>query len=226
MTPPTGRLGPGGELMDLDTFHELYSKTDPVRRRRHRAVRLRPPRIPDIAELGARPLPGPTSSPEVAALLEGELSRCRSRESVAQLGVQLASNYAAAVALMLVHGGMIQALSSRGMADREPSLVFPSDAPSLFADAAHSGRAFRGAPSGDALATRILRVLRREYVREIAVLPIAVRARTIALLYADNGPEPLGDASSAALSSVCRRIGDAYERLILERKQALARRDG
>jgi hypothetical protein len=40
------------------------------------------------------------------------------------------------------------------------------------------------------------------------------------LLYADNGPEALGDASAAALHAVCARVAAAYERLIRERKRA------
>lgn len=225
MSPPSGDTRSGPELMDADTFYDLYSQLGEVRRRRSRTAQMRPPRIPDIAELGARPLPRPSSSPEIAALLEAELGTCRSPHSVAELGAQLAGNYAAAVALLQVHRGMIQASSSRGMADREPALLFPADTPSLFSDVATSGRPFRGSPSGDALAARILRVLRRDCVREIAVIPVTVRSHTLGLLYADNGPEPLGDAAFAALGAACTRIASAYERLILVRKQMAARRD-
>ena len=68
-------------------------------------------------------------------------------------------------------------------------------------------------------------MLRRDDVREIAVLPVTVRAHTLGLLYADNGPEPVGDAAFAALGAACTRIASAYERIILLRKRAAARRD-
>jgi hypothetical protein len=57
-------------------------------------------------------------------------------------------------------------------------------------------------------------------VQEIAVLPVALSGRVVNLLYADNGPEALGDASVAALTSICARVGAAYERLIRERKRS------
>lgn len=223
MSQHIAHLAPGEELIDEGTFCEMYSRFGPEPRRRRRSARVRPPRIPDIAELGGRPLPRLSSSPEAAALLEVEISRCRSREAVAALGVQLASHYAAAAALLLVHRGMIQVLSSRGMGEREPAVLFPADAASVFAQVAATGRPFRGAPGGRGpLDARILSVLGRSRAREIAVLPVSLRGRVLNLCYADNGPEPLGDASAAALSAVCLRIAQAYERLILARKFARA----
>jgi hypothetical protein len=212
-------LGPGEELIDVDTFSEIYSRLAPSPRRTRRKVRVRPPRIPDIAELGGRPLPRPSSSPEAAALLEFELAQCRTPEAVAALGVHLAGNYASAVALLLVHRGMIQGLRSRGMGAREPALLFPADSASLFAEVVASGRPFRGLPQRRGpLDARILRVLGRQHVRELAVLPVSLRGRVVNLFYADNGSEPLGDASFAALGAVCARLASAYERLILTRK--------
>jgi hypothetical protein len=67
----------------------------------------------------------------------------------------------------------------------------------------------------------VLRALGREAVREMAVLPVSVGGRVAALLYADNGREPLGDAALAALGDVARRLGQAYERLIVARKRAV-----
>lgn len=70
------------------------------------------------------------------------------------------------------------------------------------------------------LDARILRALGREHAQEIAVLPVVLGGRVVNLLYADNGPEALGDASIAALSSICTRVGAAYERLIRARKRS------
>ena len=60
--------------------------------------------------------------------------------------------------------------------------------------------------------------LRWTDVQEIAILPVTLRGRVVNVLYADNGPEALGDASAAALTSVCARVAAAYERLIYARK--------
>ena len=51
------------------------------------------------------------------------------------------------------------------------------------------------------------------------MLPVRLRGRAVNVLYADNGPQTLGDASVAALEAVCAHIARAYERIILEHKQ-------
>ena len=181
-------------------------------------------RVYDLAELGARVLgrPGPVGrapSPGAAAALEAEIDRSGSRDTVARLALYLARGYASASALMLVNRGMVQGLCADGLAGRTDAILFPADATSAFGEVAASGRPFRGAPPAHGLDSRILRALGREHVQEIAILPVTLRGRIVNLLYADNGPEALGDASAAALTSVCARIAAAYERLIHERKR-------
>jgi len=179
----------------------------------------------DLAEeLGARVIhsptpPGHAPSPASSAALEAEIDRSGSRESIARLAVYLARGYAAASALLLVHRGIVQGLRADGILGRPDTIMFPADASSVFGEVATSGRPFRGAPPASGLDARILRAFGREHVQEIAVLPVTLRDRVVSLLYADNGPEALGDASAAALTSVCGRVAAAYERLIHERKR-------
>jgi hypothetical protein len=118
---------------------------------------------------------------------------------------------------------MIERICSEGSPIRGGALLFPADVSSLFAEVVASGEPYRGAPPEGGFEDRILRVLGRQHVQEIAVFPVAIRRRVVNLLYADNGAEALGDASFAALAAVCARLSRAYERLILERKQAGAR---
>lgn len=186
-------------------------------------------RIFDLAELGARVIssgascaPAPADripSPAAAAALEAEIDRSGSREAVARLAVYLARSYASATALLLVHRGIVQGLCADGIAGRADAILFPADASSVFGQVAASGQPYRGAPRAMGLEARILRALGREHVQEIAVLPVMLGGRVVSLLYADNGPEALGDASAAALACVCTRVAAAYERLIRERKR-------
>jgi hypothetical protein len=118
-----------------------------------------------------------------------------------------------------VHRGIIQGLCADGLSARPDAVLFPAGAESVFGAVAASARPFRGAPRAGGLDARILRALGREHVQEIAVLPVTLSGRVVNLLYADNGPEALGDASAAALSAVCARVATAYERLIRERKR-------
>ena len=50
---------------------------------------------------------------------------------------------------------------------------------------------------------------------DVLLMPIAIRDRIVALLYADHTQQPL---PSAALHATTREAGLAYERLILETK--------
>jgi len=238
----------GEELMDESTFSELYwcdARRGEWRRAetKPQGQRIAPPPGAadpafDLAELGARVLGSPDPvecdrgrsagsgataapiSPSATAALEAEIDRAQSREAVARLAVYLARSYASAAALFLCHRGIVQGLGGDGLSGRPDVVLFPAGAASVFGEVAASGRAFRGAPRADGLDARVQRALGREHVQEIAVLPVRLGGRVVNLLYADNGPEALGDASAAALTAVCARVADAYERLIRERKRS------
>jgi hypothetical protein len=158
-------------------------------------------------------------SPARAAALEREIDRSTSREDIGRLAVYLTRSYASAASLLLVHRNLIQGLCGDGIQVRPDAILFPADAASVFGEVAASNRPFRGAPRADGIDARILRALGREHVQEIAVLPVALSGRVVNLLYADNGPETLGDASVAALTSICARVAASYERLIRDRKR-------
>jgi hypothetical protein len=205
---PFSRPYVGDELMDENTFSELQSRI---------AGR------PETHAAAQAPRPAPSrpaaAAPASAAAIEAAIDRANSREAVTRLSMHLARRYAAAAALLLVHRGVIQGLSAQGLPSRPDAVLFPADAASVFGDVASSGRTFRGAPRATGLDAMILRALGRSQAREIAVLPVRTGGRVVSLLYADNGPEPLGDASVAALSAVCAHVGAAYERLIREQKR-------
>ena len=209
----------GEELMDAETFSEVYAHGARSERRRAEPhpTPASDPQIIDLADLGARVVSDPP--PTASAALEAEIDRSHSREAVARLAVRLARSYTSAAALFLVRRDMIEGLCGEGLAGRPDAVLFPAAAASVFGEVAGSGRTFRGAPPAQGLDPRVLRALGRDRVHEIAVLPVRVAGRTVNLLYADNGSESLGEASAAALDAICARVGNAYERLIRERKR-------
>ena len=191
----------------------------------------RPPRRPTAPGLRsvaqtesrrARGRPAPPSSPAAAAAFEAEIDGCTSREHVARLAVHLARAYSPAAALFLVHRGMIERICGDGSAARGGRTPVSGRCLEPLRRGDRERRAVSGRASQDGFEDRILRALGRQHVQEIAVLPVAIRGRVVNLLYADNGPEALGDASVAALAAVCARVSRAYERLILERKAGAA----
>jgi len=225
-------LGPGEELIDAEIFHALYSKvaTESTRTpepgsvpravEARRAVNFGPaPAFPPIPARSRRTAPARPPSAATAAALEAEIDRSTHREHVARLAVHLARAYVSAAALLRIHRGVIHGVCGEGVANCGEQLLFPVDQTSPFSEVLTRQEAVRALPPQHGLGARILGMLGRENVQEIAVLPILIQGRIVGLLYADNGAEALADASFAALQAVCARLAHAYERLILARKR-------
>jgi hypothetical protein len=192
-------LGPGEELIDPATFATFFSNVGDV------AAAAR------IAGRGHGPTP---------ATLEAQIDASPSRAAVTSLAVRLAVRYCEAAAVFVVHRGIVRAIASEGCPGRHETALFLPSMPSVFSRVVASGEPYRGAPPDRVLERRVLRALGREDAAEIAILPARVGDRILMLLYADHGKELVSDGSFAALSVLGRRIGRAYERMILTRKQA------
>ena len=223
-----GPLGPGEELIDPEIFYALYSKVAAEPTRNSEAPRPPEARVHPFAGTRETPVQGKKSlapaatrrpSAGTAAALEAEIDRSTHRDHVARLAVHLARAYVSAAALLRIHRGVLQGVCGEGVENCGEQLLFPSDVTSPFAEVVASHEPVRGLPPQDGLGARILGMLGRDSVQEIAILPIVIQGRIVGLLYADNGAEALADASFAALEAVCTRIAKAYERLILARKR-------
>jgi hypothetical protein len=94
-------------------------------------------------------------------------------------------------------------------------LVINVEAPSLFRDVIASRLPYRG-PLPETPANRAFAHALGGVGPEVLLMPIAVRGRIIAVLFADGAAQPLPDA---ALHATMREAGLAYERLILESKK-------
>ncbi|MDB4965060.1 MAG: ral secretory system protein domain protein [Myxococcales bacterium] len=106
-----------------------------------------------------------------------------------------------------VRGGDLDTASVR-------KLVINVEAPSLFRDVIASRLPYRG-PLPETPANRAFGHALGGVTAEVLFMPIAVRDRVIAVLFADGAAQPLPDA---ALHATVREAGLAYERLILESK--------
>lgn len=190
MTPRIAALPPGEELIDPRTFAETFSRTE----------------LPPAA-------PGP-------AQLEAAMDACTSCGEATRLALRLARGYAAAAAVFHVRRGVVYGVAADGCSGRPETALFPRAMPSVFSAAIQRGDAFHGAPPDRTLERRVLRALGREAAHEIAVLPVGVGGRTAILLYADNGPDPLGDAALAALAAVGDRLGRTCDRIVRARRRA------
>ena len=93
-------------------------------------------------------------------------------------------------------------------------LVINVEAPSLFRDVIASRLPYRG-PLPETPANRAFSHALGGVSNEVLLMPLAVRDRVIAVLFADGASQPLPDAT---LHATVREAGLAYERLILESK--------
>ncbi|HEY7955094.1 MAG TPA: hypothetical protein VII38_07365 [Polyangia bacterium] len=94
------------------------------------------------------------------------------------------------------------------------ALAIHLEAPSIFRDVVAARLPYRG-PLPETPANRAFAQTVGGVGSEVLIMPIAVRDRIIAVLFADGARMPLPDA---ALHATCREAGLAYERLILEAK--------
>lgn len=154
------------------------------------------------------------------ARLEAAMDGCTTSAEATRLALRLARGYAAAAAIFHVRRGVVYGVAADGCSGRPETALFPRAMPSVFSAALARGEAFHGAPPDRTLERRVLRALGRDAAREIAVLPIGVGGRIAVLLYADNGPDPLGDAALAALAAVGERLGRSCDRIVRARKLA------
>ena len=164
--------------------------------------------------------PEPATSSQVA-VLEARLQDAADRDDVAQLTLTLACCYARVAALFVVNRGIVAGLQGLGedLGRRIEGIMVPVGASRLFSDPIAARKLYRGGAPEDDMDNRLLRALGRRDAQERVVLPIAIRGRVVNLLYADNGPDVMGETSLAALGSLCGCVAEAYERLILKRKQ-------
>jgi hypothetical protein len=233
MTP----LDDGQELIDEETFSSLHERwqgasadpqdepSAPARTREPTPAEPEPEEASEVPSGSADD--GGTSPVEAAvhaAALEAELEAASDRDTVGRLALRIARLHASAAALFVVRGGMVSGFrgDGDGMNESLDGILIPVEVDTIFSRPATARTPFRGRPPGGGIDGRVLGALSRKGAREVLVHPIAIRARVINLLYADNGAEPLAETSVAALAALCGCVARAYERLILERKYRFA----
>ena len=194
--------------------HELFDRRSPVRLVRPRVLMAT---FPDLV-----PVVGVTLA-ESELLDEPtfveRLKEVHHRDEVGELLVRFASRYLSRVCLFAVHRRRVVGWMARGQAvvvDDVQSVEISLDESPLLQDLADSGRAYIGPVP--AASESLLRALSDPPPLEVAVVPVRVKERTVALLMGDNPGElslavPLGE-----LQLIANRAGVAFEILILKTK--------
>jgi len=217
------------DLIDEESFQSLHAKADPNSFAAHiQATARRAPEVPemDITDL-ERPTPPADAAPELAedsiAALESALVLARDRDVVSEIALRIARHYTEAAAIFIVRGGIISGFRGDGVeiSEQIAGILLPTESDCAITAPATTRNPFRGRPPESGLNTTLLASLQRTDAGEVAVFPILIRDQVVNLLYTDNGQNPIGETSFAALGALAKLIARAYERLILERKAAL-----
>ncbi len=149
---------------------------------------------------------------------QGPLRDSRTRDEVAALLLDYVGTLAGRAILFVVKKSLLVGHDARG-GQIDPVMVkelaINIEAASIFRDVVASRLPYRG-PLPMSSTNRAFALAIGGVVTEIVLMPIAVRERIIAVLYADSVE---GVLPEAALHAATREAGLAYERIILDAKR-------
>ena len=146
-----------------------------------------------------------------------QLRGARQRDEIASLTLDYISQMTRRALFFVVKKNLLVGQDGRGEnadAATVQKLAINIDVPSIFRDVIASRLPYRG-PLPETAANRAFAQSIGGVGWEVLLMPITIRERIIAVLFADNATMPLPDA---ALHATTREAGLAYERLILEAK--------
>jgi hypothetical protein len=137
-----------------------------------------------------------------------------------------ARQYFEYAALFVVHGDLAAGYDAWGPgASREKvrTIGVALDLPNALSHARSEGAAVIAPLQRAGLDADLRTDLGRSAARDVFVLPIQLRRRCVALLYGDQGFEPVDAAESGAVVAMTPFLADALERILLRKKRAMRR---
>ncbi len=158
-----------------------------------------------------------------------ELDEVDARDAVLDLLFDFSRQFFDYIALFVVQGDMAEGREAHGAGasrDRVAGMGVPLDFPSLFSTARDRKAAVLAMPAKDGLDAVLLNDLQRPVGPQVAVLPVAVRGRAVALVYADNGDAGVDFDAVSDVLAFAAATGPALEQLILRKKLGGAPGDG
>ncbi|MBI4699978.1 MAG: hypothetical protein HY744_02235 [Deltaproteobacteria bacterium] len=172
---------------------------------------------------------------------EAELHLAEARDVATVLGVlvRFCQQYFERTALFVVQGDRIQGRLVHGAAAELASFGASIDEPSVLRRAVQTGQAALAPLGHEGLDAKLHTLLPGVADRQVAVIPVRVRRRVVALLYGDDivesvdaavaaqlgaFAEAVGHALIIQLGGFAEAVGQALVRVILERKRRRASR--
>jgi hypothetical protein len=178
----------------------------------------------DKTRRDARPAwraPTRRKGPFTLTLAEREMEEATTSEAVVEIVFAFAQQFFEYTALFVVHGDRAEGRDGSGPGaprSEVQGIEIPLDLPSAVARVRGRRAPFLGRLAGDGVDADLARDLGRTTRHAVAILPIVVRTRVVALIYGDDGD---ADPELAALGDVLSMIGlagAALERIALRKK--------
>ncbi len=174
-------------------------------------------REPPAAVRAARRRRGPITL-EVA---KKEAEEAADRDGLLDLFFDYSRQYFDYSTLFLVHGDIAEGRDAFGEGatrDRVVGIGIPLDLPGLMSSARDRRMPIVSRAQPDGLDAELLSDLQRSREAEIAIVPLIVRTRAVAVLMGDCGAAGIDRASVQQVVAFAGIIGKAFERIIVRRK--------
>ena len=154
-------------------------------------------------------------------LARSEADEAADRDALLDLFFDFSQQFFDYSALFLVHGDIAEGRDAfGGGASRERVLGIgvPLDMPSMLSTVREKRLSVIAKPPGDGLDAVLLTDLHRARDSEMAIVPLVVRTRAVALLIGDCGDAGIDRESVQQVVAFSGVVGKAFERIIVRRK--------
>lgn len=159
--------------------------------------------------------------PITVEVAKGEAEEAADRDALLDLFFDFSLQFFDYSALFLVHGDIAEGRDAfGGGASRERVLGIgvPLDMPSLLSSVREKRLSVVAKASADSLEAVLLTDLQRARSSEVAIVPLVVRTRAVAILIGDCGDAGIDRDSVHQVVSFSGVVGKAFERIIVRRK--------
>jgi hypothetical protein len=176
-----------------------------------------------LRNIGASPtkVPRQRMRPLTLADARRELDDVTDRDGILDLVFDFGRQFFDYSALFVVHGDIAEGRDAYGPGasrDQVAGIGVPLDLPSLLA----TSRSVRGpvvqVPAREGLDAVMMGDLHRGARAAVAVIPVIVRTRAVAMLYGDAGNAPVTHEAIVDVATFATLAGQSFEKLILKKK--------
>ena len=162
---------------------------------------------------------GPVSAKDAVEAL----ARAERRDDILEILFVFARQFFDFTALFVVHDDIAEGREAHGSGpsrEEVSRIAVPLDVPGTFGEVRRNLET-RVVDLNDSELDRIVcQDLQREECQPAILFPITIRGRAVLLLYGDQGGLPFGAADVPELVGLLPRVGEAFERIIVNRKFA------